>query len=304
MDLVDDHLPIHPPIATLDIHGVEADPELVVTPLIPLETQPHPGWGIWPDICDDDRVAYMEQRIADRQPFTKTMWPGGDTSEVFITFPNAAVGLKTKKRSTHSRKTGGKNKKLRDAIGIRASARKQRRISTYFSRWSLESIWGISATVQEVHKQMRRRKRHSSCKQSSFQSLLQSSKTSNKTSDMSDKGCQTDPSWMVHDSADNNPPEPQIDQDKQPVPSSSVSEKNKETNIDPDGTPIVSQYAAHHFLQKEIPAMQPVHGTTVHTASIQDSTVHITPIHNSIVQTPSPPAATAFVLYDTSALNL
>lgn len=31
MDLVDDHLPIHPPIATLDIHGVEADPE--VTPL-------------------------------------------------------------------------------------------------------------------------------------------------------------------------------------------------------------------------------------------------------------------------------
>lgn len=193
----------------------------MVTPLIPLETQPHPGWGIWPDICDDDRVAYMEQRIADRQPFTKTMWPGGDTSEVFITFPNAAVGLKTKKRSTHSRKTGGKNKKLRDAIGIRASARKQRRISTYFSRAApstsqhdkvLELLSGLSnqfgafqQQFKRFRKQMRRRKRHSSCKQSSFQSLLQSSKTSNKTSDMSDKGCQTDPSWMVHDSKDNNP---------------------------------------------------------------------------------------------------
>lgn len=137
----------------------------MVTPLIPLETQPHPGWGIWPDICDDDRVAYMEQRIADRQPFTKTMWPGGDTSEVFITFPNAAVGLKTKKRSTHSRKTGGKNKKLRDAIGIRASARKQRRISTYFSRVStstsqhdkvLELLSGLSNQFGAFQQQFKR----------------------------------------------------------------------------------------------------------------------------------------------------
>ncbi|KAG2331340.1 hypothetical protein Bca52824_002520 [Brassica carinata] len=107
MDLDVDHLPIYPSIATQDIHGVEADPKLAVTALIPVERQPQPGWGVWPDVCDDDRTEYMEQRIADRQPFTKAMWPGGDASEPFITFPTIVELPVSRKRSTRSRKTNG-----------------------------------------------------------------------------------------------------------------------------------------------------------------------------------------------------
>ncbi|KAL0864718.1 hypothetical protein Bca101_043836 [Brassica carinata] len=42
MDLDIDHLPMYPSIATLDIHGVEADPKLVVAALIPVESQSQP----------------------------------------------------------------------------------------------------------------------------------------------------------------------------------------------------------------------------------------------------------------------
>ncbi|KAL0854639.1 hypothetical protein Bca101_059791 [Brassica carinata] len=63
-----------------DILRVEADPELEVSSLIPIHSQPEPGWGVWPDVCNDDRVSYMEQRIADNYPFEKHHWHGGDTS--------------------------------------------------------------------------------------------------------------------------------------------------------------------------------------------------------------------------------
>lgn len=159
----------------------------------------------------------MQQRMDDQVPFTKNMWPGGDTSELFITFPSVPEGVNCKKRSTRSTKHGGKNIIRRHGIGIKSSGRKQRRISTYFSKAApsstqhdqvLEVLAGLSKQFGEFQrqfksfrKQLRRRKRRSSCKLSSFQSLLPSCKTCNKTSNPSDKGCQTDPTWMVSDDA-------------------------------------------------------------------------------------------------------
>ncbi|CAH8343310.1 unnamed protein product [Eruca vesicaria subsp. sativa] len=162
MDLDEDHLPIYPSIATLDIHGVEADPNLVVTALIPLESQPQPGWGVWPDVSVNDEISYMEQLIADCQPFTKTMWPGGDTSEPFITFPSIVKIIPPKNCTTRSRKPQGKNLKLRHSNKKTTSSRQQRRISTYFSRAQAqnsqhEQILGIlsdiSSNYSKLHKE-------------------------------------------------------------------------------------------------------------------------------------------------------
>ncbi|KAG2330691.1 hypothetical protein Bca52824_001871 [Brassica carinata] len=345
MDLDEDHLPIHPSNATLDIHGVEADPKLRVTALIPLESQPHPGWGIWPDVCDDDSVSYMEQLIADRQPFTKSMWPGGDTSEPFITFPSVVVIHENKKRSTHSRKPGGKNIKQRHCIKKTSSARKQRRISTYFSiaapsisqhEQLLAILSGLSSQFNKLHqqfnsfrKQLRRSKRRSSCKRSSFHSLLLSSKTCNRsdkgcqTCNRSDKGCQTDLTNSNSDAADNN-----IVTFLACLLSllfntctfiSVIFILQPETDMDVDGTtslsPMVSQYAAQHYLQIESTTRPPVQGTTVHNASQQPSLVHITPVqnptpvqsspvHDSDLEMPKSQLPSASAQYDTSAAPL
>ncbi|KAL0875887.1 hypothetical protein Bca101_025592 [Brassica carinata] len=80
MDLLVPHLPLYPAPSMNDILRVEADPELEVSSLIPIHSQPQPGWKVWPDVCNDDRVSYMEQRIADNYPFEKHHWHGGDTS--------------------------------------------------------------------------------------------------------------------------------------------------------------------------------------------------------------------------------
>ncbi|CAF2098582.1 unnamed protein product [Brassica napus] len=45
MDLEDGTLPQHKSINAIHIRRVEFDPNLVVTPIIPIENQPQPGWG-------------------------------------------------------------------------------------------------------------------------------------------------------------------------------------------------------------------------------------------------------------------
>ncbi|KAG2248950.1 hypothetical protein Bca52824_088578 [Brassica carinata] len=85
MDLDGPNLPFYPAPCASDIISVEADPDLQVTSLIPIHSQPQPGWGVWPDVSNDDRVSYMEKLIADHLPFTKDLWHGGITSEPLIT---------------------------------------------------------------------------------------------------------------------------------------------------------------------------------------------------------------------------
>lgn len=188
--------------------------QLVVTALIPIESQPQPGWGVWPDVCEDDRVSYMEQRIADRQPFTKRMWPGGDTSEPRITFPTV-VEVPVRNRSVRLRKPHGKNLKLRQTNMKAESSRKQRRISSYFSRSTAtnpqqEQILGILSELlsnysellhsyKSLHKLLIRRKRRPCSKRSSFHSLL----TASKTCTLSGEGCQTGPSATTRDAGAN-----------------------------------------------------------------------------------------------------
>ncbi|CDY32792.1 BnaA10g10570D [Brassica napus] len=46
MDLEDGTLPQHKSINAIHIRRVEFDPNLVVTPIIPIESQPQPGWGL------------------------------------------------------------------------------------------------------------------------------------------------------------------------------------------------------------------------------------------------------------------
>ncbi|KAL0702682.1 hypothetical protein Bca4012_058804 [Brassica carinata] len=85
IDLVEPHLPVYSAPSIHDILRVELDPDLEVTSLIPIHSQPQPGWGVWPDVSNDDRVAYMEKLIADHRPFKKHLWHGGDTSEPIFT---------------------------------------------------------------------------------------------------------------------------------------------------------------------------------------------------------------------------
>ncbi|CDY37646.1 BnaC04g29880D [Brassica napus] len=73
MDLEDGNLPQHKSINAIHIRRVEFDPNLVVTPIIPIESQPQPGWGLFPDDVKDDSVIYLEQLIADQHSFNKHM---------------------------------------------------------------------------------------------------------------------------------------------------------------------------------------------------------------------------------------
>ncbi|KAL0854363.1 hypothetical protein Bca101_059515 [Brassica carinata] len=352
MDLVEDHLPNHPSIVTLDIHGVEADPNLVVTALIPLERQPHPGWGIWPDLCDDDRVSNMEQRIADCLPFTKSMWPGGVKSEPFITFPSVAVADENKKRSTRSKKPVRESNKLIHSIKTTpanrdASARTSPELLLQKSQHEqvLAILGDLTSQFGEFHqqfkslrKQLRRRTRHTSCKRSSFHDLLPYSKTRN--SNCCDRVCQTDPTWMHSDEADNTILKPPMDQHSKNVPDVAstdiahnthtdvefptdpilaATETASVSNMDVDGTstvsPLISQYAAHQNLQKNCTTVDPVHEVTVHNAPQQTPPVHTTPIHNqrgvqsssvhdTAVQNLKSPVPSAYASYDTSANDL
>ncbi|KAL0772673.1 hypothetical protein Bca101_037824 [Brassica carinata] len=60
MNLEDGNLPQHKSINAIHIRHVEFDPDLVVTPIIPIESQPQPGWGLFPDDVKDDSVIYLE----------------------------------------------------------------------------------------------------------------------------------------------------------------------------------------------------------------------------------------------------
>ncbi|KAF3557297.1 hypothetical protein F2Q69_00014306 [Brassica cretica] len=60
------NLPQHNSINSIDICRVKFDPNLVVTPIIPIEIQAQPRWGLWPNDVKDDSVIYLEQFIADQ----------------------------------------------------------------------------------------------------------------------------------------------------------------------------------------------------------------------------------------------
>ncbi|CAG7900733.1 unnamed protein product, partial [Brassica rapa] len=45
-----------PLINSVDIHHVEFSPDLLVTPIIPIESQSQLWWGVWPNDLKEDSV--------------------------------------------------------------------------------------------------------------------------------------------------------------------------------------------------------------------------------------------------------
>ena len=147
----------------------------MVTPIIPIESQPQPGWGLFPDDAKDDSVLYLEQLIAGQHSFNKHMWHGGVTSEPIIKKPKIRVKKKaaTIKQSLQT---------------SQPSARKQRRISSYFTRSTTQSFTNVQLTemviqlstqMKQLKREMKRRKKRSHARLSSFNKLFSRRKQSN-----------------------------------------------------------------------------------------------------------------------------
>lgn len=162
---------------------------------MPILSQPVPGWGVWPDASNDERVSYMEQLIADHRPFKKEFWHGGDTSVTIIvessdddesptseddevvllstTSKSKALRgntVKIKAASTKVLKPRKTTKQRETVLKPRKTARKtetvrkQRRISNYFHAASssrpsddkiLELLSGISEQLSNIQKEQK-----------------------------------------------------------------------------------------------------------------------------------------------------
>ncbi|EOA14991.1 hypothetical protein CARUB_v10028340mg, partial [Capsella rubella] len=78
--------PLHVSLLTLVLNHVDTNfcsisgfLQLTVSPFIHIESQEE-GWGEWDDEVKDKRICYMVSQIEQSHIFTKTEWPGGDTS--------------------------------------------------------------------------------------------------------------------------------------------------------------------------------------------------------------------------------
>ncbi|XP_033148004.1 uncharacterized protein LOC117134183 [Brassica rapa] len=257
MDLEDGTLPQHKSINAIHIRRVEFDPNLVVTPIIPIENQPQPGWGPFPDDAKDDSVIYLEQFIGDQHSFNKHMWHGGVISEPIINKPKIRVKKKsaTIKQSLQTRQP---------------SARKQRRISSYFTCSTTQSFTNVQLTemviqlstqMKQLKREMKRRKKRSHARLSSFNKLFSRRKQSN-----------TPP----------HTPEPSHNQDQAPMETDDLPQKT---------SPIISQYEAQlHRDSADDPQDSSLSPTTASTQRV--STFHLT----ATTQVPTHPPTTKFTV--------
>lgn len=238
MDLDVPHLPLYTAPSMLDITNVECHPnvsfstttfehyaleiykkvskelthfpayyQLQVTSLIPIHSQPQPGWGVWPDVYNDDRLSYMEQLIVDKYEFKKEFWPGGHIPKLTAPHPtNKKQPLLPKAPLKRKLKSDPISEALKPRRTCKKSvtARKQRRISSYFGKPAsspnsnekiLEVLSAILVKVSNIEKNQkqlrklvtsRKIKRHH--KSSAFHILLDHTKKGNR----SHRGCQTD----------------------------------------------------------------------------------------------------------------
>ncbi|KAF3602621.1 hypothetical protein F2Q69_00035824 [Brassica cretica] len=156
-----------------------------VTSLIPIHSQPQPGWGVWPDVSNDDRVSYMEQLIADHRPFTKDLWHVGVTSEPLITtLTNDEDQPKAKKTKPEAPpKNAYKSKPVtKKVLKARKTSKKK---DTVLSRLQKES--------KLLRKLLKRKKTTTSFKRSAFNTLLGEGLVKKGNTAFEHKGCQTEP---------------------------------------------------------------------------------------------------------------
>ncbi|KAF8087028.1 hypothetical protein N665_0602s0011 [Sinapis alba] len=230
MDLDDGYLVQHPSINYIGIIRIELDSNLHVTPIIPTQSQPQPGWGMWPDDPKKDSVVNMEQLITNQQPFSKPMWPGGDTSEHIIVKPKAAKKLLVKKMSCSLKESLKPNK------------------------------------VKLLQQVIKRKKKHSHGRHSSFNSLI-----SRRKKQRSVRHCSESVTIVPTSDGEQNKQEP-IPMETEEFPFSQ--------------SPIISQYAAQ--LHGQAADQPPVDSLPIHTSSI-----HVSPIHNSPIHTNKPAETTS-----------
>nr|VDD51903.1 unnamed protein product [Brassica oleracea] len=323
MDLDGPNLPFYPAPSAIDIIRVEADPDLQVTSLIPIHSQPQPGWGVWPDVSNDDHVSYMEQLIADHRPFTKDLWHGGVTSEPFITTTtNDEDQLKAKKTKPEAPpKNAYKPKpltkkvlKARKTSKKKDTVRKQRRISSYFYAAApsstsedkiLELFSAISDQVSKLQKEskllrklLKRKKTTTSLKRSAFNTLLGEGLVKKGNTALAHKGCQTEATNV------NVPVSSHDVCHTEPKADSSHHTLQAPMEEDHSHSPVVSQYAAQLYgstSHSKSTTDEPVHATSIHASPIPASPIHTSPIHNS--QTPSSPISVSPPLLLTPVLS-
>ncbi|CAN6968999.1 unnamed protein product [Brassica oleracea var. botrytis] len=308
MDLDGPNLPSYPAPSASDIISVEADPDLQVTPLIPIHSQPQPGWGVWPDVSNDDRVSYMEQLIADHRPFTKDLWHGGDTSAPLITTATndedqpKSKKIKPEAPPKNAKPVTKKVLKPRKTAKKKDTVRKQRRISSYFHAASsssisndkiLELLTAISDQVSKLQKEskllrklLKCKKTTTSFKRSAFITLLGEGLVKKGKTAFAHKGCQTEPT-------NDNVPVSSHDV-CQTEPQADISHHTPQAPMEEDHiqSPVVSQYAAQRYgsiSHSKSTTTSPIHTSPIHTSPIHIPPIHISPIHtspNSILNTP------------------
>ncbi|KAG2249127.1 hypothetical protein Bca52824_088755 [Brassica carinata] len=261
MDLEDGNLPQHKSINAIHIRRVEFDPNLVVTPIITIKSQPQPGWGLFSDDVKDDSVIYLEQLIADQHSFNKHMWHGGVTSEPII-----------KKPKNRSKK---KSDTIKQSLKPRLpSARKQRRISSYFTRSTTQSFTNVQITemviqistqMKQLKREMKRRKKRSHARQSSFNKLFSRRKQSNTPSHTPEPT--RTPTDVLHNQDDGPMETDVLPQTTSPI----ISQYEAQLHRDSASDPLASSPASDHC----------IHTRSVHVSSNHNNTcVHTSPDHN------------------------
>ncbi|CAF2043367.1 unnamed protein product, partial [Brassica napus] len=267
--------------------------QLSVSPVIAIENQAEPGWGDWPNKIKDDRLIYLEHLISEKYTFNKAMWPGGVTTEPLLKNPKARGHRHGNKKLTRV----NQSLKPKPTIKKETSSRKQRRISSYFTRSNVntftnEQLTEMVLVLQKQMKQMQnllnQKKRKAHGRQSSFHTVLSRCKKQ-RSSHHEDQGAPIDQDFPdTHQSGVETAPVKPLASD--PPTDQVVDAMERDDHEDPQ-SPLISQYAAHIHRQAsknmnttpdDIPN-KTVHTTTVHASEVKLSMVwkKKDTIHNS-----------------------
>ncbi|KAL0853704.1 hypothetical protein Bca101_058856 [Brassica carinata] len=276
MDLEDSYLPQHKSINYLDIRRVECSSNLAVAPFIDIESQDDPGSGEGFNSTNDDRISYMEQLISERHTFNNAMWPGGVTTEPLLKKPKDRCLRPVEKKLTSVKQT----LKPKPLIKKETSSRKQRRISSYFTRSKVntysneqltEIVLVLEKKIQQMQKFLKKRKRRVHGRQTSFHTVMSRGKKQ-RISHEEDQGAPIDQEIPpTHQSG----VEPARDD---PLESYTPTDQDVDVMFRDDHdlpqSPIISQYAAQLHREASINPTTPSHANrdeTIHTASVHVS---------------------------------
>ncbi|KAL0794169.1 hypothetical protein Bca101_065546 [Brassica carinata] len=276
MDLEDSYLPQHKSINYLDIRRVECSSNLAVAPFIDIESQDDPGSGEGFNSTNDDRISYMEQLISERHTFNNAMWPGGVTTEPLLKKPKDRCLRPVEKKLTSVKQT----LKPKPLIKKETSSRKQRRISSYFTRSKVntysneqltEIVLVLEKKIQQMQKFLKKRKRRVHGRQTSFHTVMSRGKKQ-RISHEEDQGAPIDQEIPPTHQSGVEPA--RVDPLESYTPTDQDVDVMFRDDHDLPQSPIISQYAAQLHREASINPTTPPHANrdeTIHTASVHVS---------------------------------